>query len=101
MNFNFHNFEKKKDIQAINDQVLKLHDIKYTKEYHVYELYSDGEILTTKGGELYGDRTFFSDMPAMILPEFTFPIKNKNLSYAVMTCKDARMMRKKMTAFCL
>lgn len=85
------------DIKIFNEKVSKLHDMSLTEidGNHVYHLYSDGEISTTKSGKyVYGNRSFFTEKSAILnCPKFVFPVICGNLSYAVVPQKTAYALR--------
>lgn len=61
----------------------------------IYHIYSDGEITNQKGGWAYLCRSEFSDKPPIgrYPHNLTFPIKSGEHSYAVVTEKDAHLIR--------
>lgn len=89
----------KEEIEAINDEVAKLHDIKNTEDVRVYKLYSDGEIMTTKGGVLYGLRSLFTHQPSACIPIFSFPKQVNDVTCAILKKEDAENIREKMLKF--
>jgi hypothetical protein len=86
------------EVDAINDLVAKLHsEDNATQANDAYELYSDGEIMSTKGGELYGLRSKFQRVCPMILaPVFKFPLKKGNFTYAILKREDCYAIRERM-----
>ena len=88
-------------IKEINCEVKSLHSYENADSHIAYELWSDGEIRSTKGGRLYGRRTFFTYETALVLPSgFEFPIKaqNSNLTYAILKEHDCTRIRSFMKA---
>lgn len=88
---------------VVSDELLKevqqAHSREWIKQAHVYELYNDGEILTTKGDYLYGQRSFFTVAPPLNTKfEWEFPIKkDSKFSYAIVqTQEKAEELRAKM-----
>lgn len=88
------------EVKAINDLVAKLHDLANANAPEAYELFNDGEIQTTKGGELYGQRSSFqSEKPMQLPPVFKFPLKRGNYTYAVLKPEDCCAIRDRMAKF--
>lgn len=88
------------EVKAINDLVAELHDLANADTDHAYELFNDGEIQTTKGGELYGQRSSFqSEKPMLLAPVFEFPLKRGKYSYAVLKYEDCCAIRDRMAKF--
>ena len=69
----------------------------------IYHIYSDGEITFQKGGWAYLQRSEFTDSYALSLKKKyyeLFPIKHStNISYAIVTEKDAKSIRNMMIEF--
>jgi hypothetical protein len=61
-------------IGAIRDLMWKEHDPKLREQGHVYELWSDGEITLTKGGDLYGQRNNHSMAMPVLVDPITHPL---------------------------
>jgi hypothetical protein len=82
---------------SLQTDIVAAHDLKLIKENHVYHFYSDGEITSTKGGEIYGTRSTFSMSPPLI-DKFmlTLPMQNSGLTYAVVTYEKAKEFRERM-----
>lgn len=91
----------KEQILTINSKVTKLHNMSHVEDRHVYELWSDGEIRSTKGNGLYGQRSFFTTKKSMVLPEgFVFPVSyTDDLSYAIMSLDECDEIRSEMLKF--
>ena len=59
-------------------RVVAMHDASAVEEHHVYEVWEDGEITITKGGDLYGMRNLhvlrFGDINKAI-PSESMPVQ--------------------------
>lgn len=66
---------------SILNKFLAMHDTSAVNDWMVYEIWEDGEITLTKGGDLYGQRTLHlmrgGDV-SKALPVDCFPVKFKN-----------------------
>lgn len=61
--------------------VLALHDETHTADAMVYEVWNDGEVTLTKGGDLYGMRNLhmiYAGDEAKALPIESLPLKYNN-----------------------
>ena len=60
----------------------------------IYHLYSDGEITSQKGGWAYLQRSEFTSKYSLCKKNYfdIFPMKLKNLSYAIVTENDANQI---------
>jgi hypothetical protein len=104
-------------IQQLNAEICELHNSHYKdspsgllqpqetpNSNTIYHLYCDGEITYQKGGFAYLLRTEFS-LARELYDNFrespySFPKKNMNgYSYAILTEKECREMRKKMADY--
>lgn len=76
-------------LAPILEKVRSAHDEKWIQQEHVTELWSNGEIISTKGGELYGYRSNFSRSPSLSNKfNWEFPMKSGNLSYAIVESEE-------------
>jgi len=95
------NSEENDIIKNIESTVKKLHDdgvIKnITQKSDVYHLYSDGEISRQKGGNIYGMRIESTVCPSIIVPQFKFPLKYGQQTYAIISHEDAVNIREQMS----
>jgi len=92
--------ENSEEVRAINGLVAELHDLANADADHAYELFSDGEIQTTKGGELYGERSYFQcEKPMLLAPVFEFPLKRGKYTYAILKHEDCCAIRNRMANF--
>jgi hypothetical protein len=78
--------------------VEKYHDEKLKQNGHVYLLFNDGELISTKGGELFGQRNFHQFQHPILSKEeaFRFEMPNKcgDMSYCcVPSTKAANSIR--------
>ena len=100
-------------LEGLLREICLAHDTKWTQQHNVTLLYSDGEITSQKGGELYGLRSVFtleSALPAHFecarsAPdgashlEWQFPMSENEQSYAIVESLEvARAFREKMVA---
>ena len=87
-------------LKPILEKVQAAHDEKWIQQTHVTELWSDGEIISTKGGYLYGHRSNFSFAPPLTHKfDWVFPMKQGELSYAIVESEQvARELRNMMLA---
>ena len=72
-------------IYAVN----ALHDPDAINDLMVYEVWEDGEITITKGGDLYGRRTLHVDRlgdSSLSLPRYSLAMKNSK--HSRIACKD-------------
>ncbi len=94
--------ENKNEINEINKEVKSLHNPKLKENMRVYHLWSDGEIDSTKGGEIYNMRSTFTMKPPITKngSYFSFPVlndgKDNSQTYAIIEENDAYMIREKM-----
>lgn len=90
--------ERKKFIDDVNTHVADHHNEKHREPHTAYILYSDGEICYTKGGDLYGARTFHQESPPICGSSlFKFPLRHDSeLTYANMTLDECIRTRKMM-----
>ena len=85
-------------IESINQMVTDLHNMDNTEDTTVYQLWSDGEVLFTKGNGLYGHRSFFQHESPMTLPKgLKFPLSKtgQKETYALLKggeCDKIRQM---------
>ncbi len=86
------------EVQAINELVWSLHSrSNATDSHHAYELFEDGEVQTTKGGELYGERSYFQTAGPMILADvFKFPCHRSGFTFAILKHEDCLAIRERM-----
>ena len=68
----------------------------------IYHIYCDGEITYQKGGWAYLQRSEFTNSSVRLKKKYfdLFPIKSdNNISYAIVTEKDAKTIQKMMVEF--
>ncbi len=85
------------DIQAL---AKKYHNPKLVKCDHVVKVWSDGEITTEKGGDLYGERSLHQFKPPATTENFVFPEECENIvkngrayQFAIVTSEQAMIIR--------
>lgn len=62
---------------------------KWIQQQHVWEIWSDGEIITTKGGDLYGARSEFSFHPPLLHKfNMKLPRVRNELSYCTVETEE-------------
>jgi len=88
---------KQHPIREIERLAMSIHNPDLVRESRVYHLYNDGEFTNQKGGNIYGDRSEFSQHPPLPVPPMTFPVvRSDGISYAIVTETDGEMLREKM-----
>lgn len=90
--------EQRQLIREIEQEAAELDDYENSSGEHAFELFNDGELFCTKGGDLYGERSTFSFEEALVLPPMTFPRERAGFTYAILKEEDARRIRDKMVA---
>jgi hypothetical protein len=84
-------------IRGIEELAFDRHDPSLKELPHVYQLWADGWISRTKGGDLFDERTKFTEKISVIgRPLFVFPIEQDESSYAIMKREDAVEIRQLM-----
>jgi hypothetical protein len=84
-------------IKKFEEKVASLHDWSLTEIQgdHCHRLWSDGEINSTKSGDIYGLRNVFVDESEVLgCPKFKFPVESGRYSYAVLPLETAQELRK-------
>jgi hypothetical protein len=72
--------------------LLALHDPAAQNQAMVYEVWEDGEVTLTKGGDLYGQRTLHMIEPgdaSKALPVSGFPCRSRDDAHGRIQCKDS------------
>lgn len=84
--------------EELQKQIWQAHDEKWIHRAHVTTLYSDGEITSEKGGELYGARSVFTVAPPLLNKfELRLPLARGDCSYAILESVEvARDFRERM-----
>ena len=60
-------------------------------------VFNDGEIMTTKGGDAFLQRSFFSQVPKLNNVNINMPVKHGDYSFAiVLNLETAKLIRSKM-----
>ncbi len=90
--------EKRKKMEEINRLVSDADDYENSKDYVAYELFSDGAILGTQGGDLYRMCSTFTALPPLSCypPVYKFPRKRGEYTYAILLKSDALRFREMM-----
>jgi hypothetical protein len=73
--------------------LLALHNPAAQQQGMVYEVWEDGEVTLTKGGDLYGQRSVHMvepGNPAAALPVDAFPKRNWNDTHGWIQCMNSR-----------
>lgn len=86
-------------IEEINKLVQEWHDENLIQNSVVYQLWSDGETTSTKGGELFGQRRLIPEEYEFYLPEgYKFPCTKTGVkeTYAIMSYENCIKVAKMM-----
>ena len=76
-------------LQDLLRDINAAHNNKWTQLDNVCELRQNGEIMTTKGGTLYGARSYFSRAPPLLsLFDWTLPITTSSTSFAILESEE-------------
>ncbi len=86
------------EVKAINELVWNLHSLSNATDFdHAYELFDDGEIQSTKGGDIYGERSYFQTAgPLILAPVFYFPSHRSGFTFAILKYEDCLAIRQRM-----
>lgn len=104
-------------VNEINLKVRVLHDAHYSASptglvnpgespnaNTIYHLFNDGSVSSTKGGDVYGRRSFFqifSPITEEYKNHFKFPLKGEGFTYAILTNEECVSVREEMKKWLL
>lgn len=76
-------------LKQIQRDIIEAHNTEFTKNHCVYHFYSDGEITSTKGGDIYGMRsTFLIAPPLKDKYQLELPLSHNVFSYAIVESEE-------------
>lgn len=91
-------------MNAIITQLTAMHDITACANDHVWEVWNDGEVTVTKGGDIYEQRRRFTRYPgdsAVAVPQEQWPQEFRRGDHARIVVQDeAAALRARELIFC-